>query len=53
MMEGGGEGWGKQQGASIKDGDGILFCEWSDRKVTGDGTEMLISREGGVLGIIA
>ena len=38
---------------SVKAGDRVLFGKWSGTEVTIDGEELLIMKEGDILGIIA
>ena len=37
---------------NVKDGDHVLFGEFSGQKVTVDGEELLIMREGDIIGIL-
>ncbi|MBC9247032.1 co-chaperone GroES [Paracoccus sp. 11-3] len=52
-----GEGARKDSGEliapSVKAGDRVLFGKWSGTEVTVDGEELLIMKEGDILGIIA
>jgi chaperonin GroES len=51
-----GEGARKDSGEliemSVKPGDRVLFGKWSGTEVTIDGEELLIMKEGDILGII-
>ena len=51
-----GEGARKDSGElidmSVKPGDRVLFGKWSGTEVTLDGEELLIMKEGDILGII-
>lgn len=52
-----GEGARKDSGEliamAVKAGDRVLFGKWSGTEVTVDGEELLIMKEGDILGIIA
>ena len=52
-----GEGARKDSGEliemAVKAGDKILFGKWSGTEITLDGEELLIMKEGDILGIIA
>lgn len=51
-----GEGARKDSGElipmAVKDGDKILFGKWSGTEVTLDGQELLMMKEGDIMGII-
>ncbi|MBN2759260.1 MAG: co-chaperone GroES [Rhodobacteraceae bacterium] len=52
-----GEGARKDSGEliapAVKAGDRVLFGKWSGTEVTVDGEELLIMKEGDILGVIA
>ncbi len=52
-----GEGARKDSGElvapTVKSGDRVLFGKWSGTEVTLDGEELLIMKEGDILGVIA
>ncbi|MDN5567968.1 MAG: co-chaperone GroES [Paracoccus sp. (in: a-proteobacteria)] len=52
-----GEGARKDSGEliapSVKAGDRVLFGKWSGTEVTVDGEELLIMKEGDILGVIS
>ena len=43
---------GKLQALDVNKGDRILFGKWSGTEVTLDGVELLIMKEGDIMGII-
>ena len=52
-----GEGARKDSGElipmAVKDGDKVLFGKWSGTEVTVDGEELLMMKEGDILGILS